>query len=289
MRFFIGKTIMKKLTQQEVKNRFKYQNLILIDTYVNKRTKVLVRCSCGNNFKVFPSSVFKKEVKSCGHCNDPKIGDVFGNFTIIKVHSKSFGCSVEAKCVCGHVWKGMFNKIKHEYIKTCGYCNNPKIGDRYNKLVITKVQKGYSKGCKVECLCECGNLWNGYFSQIKNGLTKSCGCLLSHGELLIKNFLDLNNIQYIQQKKFDDCKDKALLRFDFYLPKYNMLIEFQGKQHYENGIFGKYKDRKKLLLTTKKHDRIKKQYCKNNNIILLEIKYTEINKIGTILTDILLS
>ena len=69
--------------------------------------------------------------------------------------------------------------------------------------------------------------------------------------------------------------------FDFFLPQYNICIEYQGRQHYKEGfdIFMKrYKNQEKAILEYEKQrarDRIKKQYCKKHNLTLLEIKYTQ--------------
>jgi hypothetical protein len=100
-----------------------------------------------------------------------------------------------------------------------------------------------------------------------------CGCPQcneSHGERLVRQWLKNNDIQYISQKKFDDCKDAYPLPFDFYLPDYNCCIEYDGKQHYESVVwFGGQKS----LEYIQKHDEIKTEYCKNNNIKLLRIPY----------------
>ena len=45
--------------------------------------------------------------------------------------------------------------------------------------------------------------------------------------------LEFLNIKYEEQKTFEGLKYIGKLRFDFYLPDYNLCIEFQGKQHYE--------------------------------------------------------
>ncbi len=61
----------------------------------------------------------------------------------------------------------------------------------------------------------------------------SCGCQnISHGEFYIKTILEENNIKFEPQYKFDNCKNKFKLPFDFYLPDYNMCIEYDGLQHY---------------------------------------------------------
>ena len=101
----------------------------------------------------------------------------------------------------------------------------------------------------------------------------------SQGENTIWNWLNYNKIKFEFQKRFENCKDKNTLPFDFYIPKYNMCIEFQGSQHYDPGFYIRKKKNQeegmKKYLIQKKHDEIKKNYCIQNNINFLEIKYTE--------------
>lgn len=117
-----------------------------------------------------------------------------------------------------------------------------------------------------------------------------CGCPkcnISKGEKIVANWLDEYNILYEYQKMFDDCKNIHSLSFDFYLPKYNICIEYNGKQHYEPvDYFGGQKTFEKQVL----RDNIKREYCKNNNIGLLEIPYyknidEELNKIYDLIMD----
>lgn len=101
----------------------------------------------------------------------------------------------------------------------------------------------------------------------------------STGEEIIKIFLDSNNIEYLQQYGFVGCKDKNKLRFDFFLPKSNTLIEFDGIQHSHpverfGGIEG-FND-------NKRRDEIKNSYAKNNGINIIRINYLDnINEILT--------
>ena len=83
--------------------------------------------------------------------------------------------------------------------------------------------------------------------------------------------------------KFDDCRNKNPLPFDFYLPNYNICIEFDGRQHYLP-IF--YFGGEKMLNYTKNNDNIKNEYCLNNNIKLVRIPYYEINDIENIISSI---
>lgn len=63
-------------------------------------------------------------------------------------------------------------------------------------------------------------------------LEKRCPCLRKtfKGEERIKKFLEENKIEYILQKRLGSMKEAP---FDFFLPNFNLLIEFQGKQHFE--------------------------------------------------------
>ena len=97
-------------------------------------------------------------------------------------------------------------------------------------------------------------------------------CKESKGEGIIRNFLEKNCIKYEPQKKFAKCKDINLLPFDFYLTTDNICIEFDGKQHFDSierygGNVG--------LKYIQTHDKIKNEFCKNNNIKLIRISYKE--------------
>lgn len=95
-------------------------------------------------------------------------------------------------------------------------------------------------------------------------------CHDSKGERQVRLWLSNHNISYERQYKFKDCRDNRQLPFDFYLPCYNLCIEYDGKQHFEAiEYFGGQESFEKTL----KHDNIKNEYCKNNGISLLRIPY----------------
>lgn len=155
----------------------------------------------------------------------------------------------------------------------------------------------------IECKCKICNI---RWFVTPNKLTQGRGCpscyanKLSSGERLIFKFLRDNDIAFEQQKSFDKCKNpktNRLLKFDFYLPEYNLCIEFQGKQHYEPVIFNnsksnktkeeKLEEAKKALIENQYRDNIKREFCKNNNIKLLEIKYDQQKQTYDILKEYL--
>lgn len=82
-----------------------------------------------------------------------------------------------------------------------------------------------------------------------------------------------------KKKDSKKCRDKNPLPFDFYLPQYNVCIEFDGIQHFNPSsfVYGNTSEKEKLknLQYIQKHDQIKNNYCKNNKIDLLRIRYNE--------------
>jgi len=97
-------------------------------------------------------------------------------------------------------------------------------------------------------------------------------CIKSTGENKIESYLTNNNILLEKQKKFESCKNVLNLSFDFYLPDYNICIEYDGIQHFEPvKYFGGLKE----LINRQKLDKIKNEYCQNNNIHLIRINYKE--------------
>ena len=111
---------------------------------------------------------------------------------------------------------------------------------------------------KVKIICPI----HGEFEQIPKSHLKGHGCRCcktSKGEKIISEFLKCNNIKYLPQYKFPDCKNIRPLPFDFYLPDLNICIEYDGEQHflYYNNFWGG----KKNLLETQYRDNIKTKYC----------------------------
>ena len=103
-------------------------------------------------------------------------------------------------------------------------------------------------------------------------------CNISNGEKSIMNFLESKSIEYDYQKKYDDLigLNGGALSYDFYLPINNMLVEFQGKQHFEPI---EYFGGQEYFEIQQEHDRRKRQYAKDNKIELLEIPYWDLDNI----------
>ena len=124
---------------------------------------------------------------------------------------------------------------------------------------------------KIDIICR----KHGKFKQTASDHLSGCGCPIcneSKGEKQIRFFLESKNINFIAQMKFDDCKYKSNLFFDFFICDKNLCIEFDGEQHFIPVI---YFGGDKIFKKVKKRDEIKNEYCKNNNIRLIRIRYDE--------------
>lgn len=112
-----------------------------------------------------------------------------------------------------------------------------------------------------------------WYTSPTNVLNKKNGCPMcneSSGERQIRQYLEKYDITYEYQKRYVDCRDINQLPFDFYLPDYNAIVEYDHMQHFEPiDYFGGIDSFEKTV----KHDKIKNAYCKENGISLLRIPY----------------
>lgn len=202
-----------------------------------------------NNFYIYDKSIYinskTKIIVTCPNHGDFK--------TIPPHHLNGVGCP---KC------SGNYVKTNEEYISECEKIHNKKFD--YSLTLYKNIKS------KIEIICPL----HGVFSQNAGHHLNGHGCPKcnsSKGESEIRLYLENLNIEFEEQKRFNECRNKKPLPFDFFLLKKNICIEYDGIHHYEpiRGI--------KQLEITKNNDNIKNIYCKNNNIELIRIKYTETN------------
>ena len=142
---------------------------------------------------------------------------------------------------------------------------------------------------QILCGCCSKQIFITSFSSYKHGTQRCAFCSksCSSNELKIRNILDKNDIRYIPEKTFSDCKDKGLLFFDFYLPDYNLCIEYDGEQHYNihyDETINK-STAKEQFENRKRHDKIKDNYCIEKGINMLRIPYWEENNLEEIILN----
>ena len=194
------------------------------------------------------------------------------------------------QCPLGHKYEVTFNSFKDSNSR-CPYCSG-KVKHSYEYVKDYIESFGYKllsdeyKNSRTKLLVECpnGHIWETKYNSFQQG-SRCPICNVSKGEQRIIDWLNKNNIEYIYEKTFEELLgiNNGLLSYDFYLPKYNLLIEYQGNYH--DGTAGNQSE--KELETQQEHDRRKRLYTRKNNIQLLEIWYWDFENIEKILSDTL--
>lgn len=211
----------------------------------------------------------------------------------IKIHNNEYmyslvdyvGSKIKVRIICNK--HGGFLQRPNDHLsgygcKKCQYDKLSKLNTLTYDGFLKKAKKkhGYKYGynlvkyinsdTKIEIICE----KHGVFMQTPHNHFNGSGCPRckeSRNEEKIRLFLEKYKINYEQEKRFNDCIDKSYLFYDFYLPDYNLLIEYNGKQHYKSIDFFNGKNG---LNERKKRDKIKRDYVIKNNYYLLVLPYT---------------
>lgn len=260
-----------------------------------QKTKYRCHCECGNEIIVTSSNLTTGNTKSCGKCarRAPNELDLtnqrFGRLIALKLEYRKNGQSYwRCKCDCGNevvVWLGNLRKGNTKSCGCLGKENRERIykenikdisGQRFGKLVaLYPLEKRIDSYVAWHCKCDCGAEVDVRSTNLICGHTISCGCARSTGEEYISNILSENNIQFFRNYYFKDCKfnNTSPLYFDFYLPEYNTVIEFDGEQHYQIGRG--YFSSQDTFERRKERDKTKNNYCFDKKINIIRIPYTE--------------
>ena len=135
---------------------------------------------------------------------------------------------------------------------------------------------------KVDIVCSI----HGNFLQLPSKHLAGQGCPFcaqSKGERRIAAILDEIGIFYMQQYFYEDLLDINYLKYDFYIPELNTLIEYNGEQHYYPVAFNTEDDMVKEFELRRLHDNMKMDYAYKNKINLLIVPYWEYENIDKIL------
>lgn len=283
-----------KITNEELDDYLKQKNIKRLENCILNKNKIKFKClTDGYEWYATPYNVMKRH-SGCPKCannlhiyNNNFIDDYIVNRKIKRLTNCDGAFKlVKWEClICNHTWKTSPKEIKSG--KGCPKCaNNIKytneiIDDKLKHRNIKRLGNYINAHTKLELQCTiCNNIWY----STGNNFLKGHGCLIckeSRGENKIRIYFIKNNIKYICQKTFYSCKHKRLLPFDFYLPDYNILIEYDGIQHFDN-VFGM-----KALEDIRKSDNTKNLWCKRNNIKLIRISYKKYKNIEFILNKLL--
>lgn len=274
-----------------------YNTKLIPESYKGGKYIAHFKCGrCGKIFKGLIGNILKYKYKICSDCVREIQNTKIVEYEKIKKEVENYGYKLLSK-----EWNGNHQRID---VKDCmGYKGRIKLetlrnGGSFSKFALynpyslenlklyCKINnfdcsipnqkfKGYGNNLKVKC--SCGKIFEVsldhfiYDNQIK---CRNCSNKdISSYEKKVKEWLDENKVKYIQQYKYNDCKYKKLLPFDFFIIDKNCLIEIQGEQHYYPiKKFGGEKAFKEL----KKRDSVKYNYCKNKKIPLYYITYIDI-------------
>ena len=275
-------------------NRLGHGEYALISNYVNNHTKVRIRHNkCGSIYEVTPNHFIQG--RRCPYClGTPKKTDtqfkrevyalVGSEYTFLDRYVNNATKLRVKHNKCGQVYKVRPLSFLSNHNR-CPYCVRSKV---INKL--TKTNQQFQK--EVHDLV--GNEYV-FLDDYINTHTKirvkhsKCGkvytvrprsffegyrcpyCNSSKGEVIINKILKSLGIKYEYQKTFDDLKDAQPLSYDFYIPSQSILIEYQGKQHYEPVDYFGGETKFKLQ---QKHDHMKANYAKIHHYNLIAIPYT---------------
>ena len=229
-----------KRTHQEYVDRLKHinPNIVLMEEYTGSHSKLLFKCLLdGNEWKADANSVLRG--CGCPKCAPSKLGKK------LRLPKKDIIKRIESR---GGKILNVDEYIEYfteNLIIVCPSCGNE---------FITSLAK---------------------FNKDKGNLCPNCHTRESLGERSIRTFLENHDIRFEQEYIFNGCKDINPLPFDFYLLDYNICIEYDGQQHFKPVDFAGNGEAwaNEQFKINQKHDQIKNDYCKNNNIKLLRIAY----------------
>lgn len=295
----------KKTMQEYIKELNEIGNkCVPLEEYINTNTPIKHRCpNCGNEeWYVRPRDILKRNLNKCCKCykNKQKTNEEFlieieglvGNeYTFLEEYTKANKKILVRHNKCGYEYKVSPHQFLNNHTR-CPKCspnckNNTENfkkfikdneGDNYTLLSEYKNNRNHVLIRHNECGYE-------YKVSPRNFISgKRCPkCSMSKGEDMILKILSKNNKQFETQYRIDDCRKVKPLPFDFAIFDNNKLIyliEFDGIQHFKPV---KMFDGEEGFKETKIRDNIKNEYCKNNNIPLLRIPYTQINNIEDVL------
>lgn len=191
-------------------------------------------------------------------------------------HLKGCGCPI-----CGRYSKKHPNAklTQMEFIEKANVIHQNKY--TYDKVVYKTSKTNVKITCRI----------HGDFKQTPNAHLSRRGCPKcfkyseSKGERDIARYLTDHKIDFIRQKIFESPPPFNKLRYDFFIPKLDMVIEFNGQQHYKPiSFFGKESG----FLKQKNADDRKRIFCNTNGIKLIIISYKKLNKIKDVLDSIMM-
>jgi AraC-like DNA-binding protein len=140
----------------------------------------------------------------------------------------------------------------------------------FNYKLLSNCYINNSTKLKIECSCK--HIFYMDYAHFKRGERCSkCSSSSSQGENLLRYILHNMLPSYIDfEEEYPVTIDGHLRRYDFIIPSYKILIEYDGEQHYNDSTLcvNTLKERKYI-------DKIKDDWAKNNHFILIRFSYLD--------------
>lgn len=288
-----------------------YGGTWLDEVYINSKQQLNIRCGCGEVFKRNMEKINSRKSATCKICSSKRgASNRLMDFNEIKKQIEELGGKlvsedyINAKTplilecpICKKEFEREWQVIQKHKTVICKSCSCAKSNEE-NKVDIEEIralveelgskllsEKYSNRNENLKIECGCGRKLNRNYATIlgkQNVRCRVCTKDISNGEYKILKLLEKNNIEFNMEHIFDDCRSVRPLKFDFYIPKLNTCIEFDGEFHY---IINKRMGGVNKLISTKIRDTIKNDYCKRNNINLIRIPYWDYKNIETILIE----
>lgn len=297
-----------RYTEDKLKEICEKQNVTYIGVESRKKTTsgkqeryIQYICNIHNDKGIQENTVynFHRYKHVCKYCNGSKLKEMFKDRVrdananiIVKSEYTEWLNKVDCECsICGYEWKARPSVIL--YGGGCPKCGRKKanisemldrdevvkrIQEANNTIQVIGEYNGYHNNIKCKCLV-CGREWESPVCHIIYGDSScpTCSQIRSKGEAKMVSILKSFGYNPLEQHIFYDCRYKYPLRFDAYIEEINVAFEYQGEYHYYPIDYaGKGKEwASSNTEVTQKRDNIKREYCKENNIPLIEVPYWE--------------
>lgn len=289
-------------------------NIEPLEEYINNHTKIRFKCKkCGYEFPKTPHNALigqgcpKCAIKSRALKRANSLDDFIERMNVINPTIKITGrnyvnnkTKIDCEClVCGEKIEKTPDSLLSG--RGCRKCSFKKIHDVHcftqeeferrmseSNPSVKIIGRYYNKNTEILCECKkCGNQWNPKPVCVLNMGHGCPKCKMSRGEKMLKRILDEYGINYDTQHTFDDCVYEAKLKFDAFDLDNRIAYEYQGQQHYYPVNFGgcSDEDAQKDFEVDQIRDNIKREYCKEHNIPLIEIPYWERDNMRDFLID----
>jgi very-short-patch-repair endonuclease/rubredoxin len=233
-----------KHTIDYVKSYFeKFGYHCLESKYLNSGTKMKYICDKGHeNSMTF--SMFYNQSHRCPICsgsqkhtieNVKKYFESFG-YTCLENDYKDSHKKMKYICDKGHESETRFNDFKSGY--RCPVCAGTQkhtfdyVKNFFESFGYICLEKEYINNReKMRYICDKGHKSSMSFHSFNAG--HRCAFCKNKTEQIVNKFLEENYTNIISQPKFEWCKNKTHLPFDFLLDNFSVCIEVDGLQHFK--------------------------------------------------------